>query len=226
MKKTREFTDMSTFEFLRRLCCEEYAYTLEEKGYKQAVDWQHFRKKEIENDLNIRDKQHQARICAVLDEQDKREDLKFGFTCPDKPGIVNMFKKVYPEAAIKQAVHFATKICDTTNHGLVSRFQIQAHFKRHDNAKAAVDTAMEELIEIHRDPPPKPEPVPERTDFVYSFLKENNLSHCLEFFDNQGIVDKEDVINPQLLTMTDLADILKIPKYADRRKLVRLLEKI
>lgn len=213
---------ISTFDFLRRCNLEEHADAFEEEGHLEAKDLQNLSEDDLKK-LGVKGK-GLARMQAVLSASDTLPAECFGFLCPSRPRLVREFRLRYPDALPWEATRFAKLLSDTTGCGLVSLHQVHAHFERHADAAAAVNSAVKEMIEVVRVKPEVPPPPPEPTEWIYTWLKAEGLEEYAEKFIEQHMLDKAEFVAMPRLTMEQLETVIGIDTLGHRRKIHRMIE--
>merc|ERR1712093_555704 len=118
-----------------------------------------------------------------------------------RPRTAREFLLAYPEAGQDLAARFAQACSDPHGRGLVSLTMLYDHFKRHPGAPdKALEKVEEQMTKVERVEPEKPEPPPEPTDFVATWLKENELGQYVQNFLGQGFSTKESL---EVFPLTD-----------------------
>jgi len=200
-----------------------YVYNMEEKGFEFASQFQGLEKDDFHKFSQIDDEEHQRIAQAVLTLDTKRPDAWIGFQRPFQPRIKRECYLAYPECDRALATVFAWKCCDEQGRGLVSLTQLLAHFKRHAQLGDAIEHVDAELTKIERvEPEPEPEPE-EPTDWIVSWLKDNELPHYVDNFLSQEVKTQED-LTICAWTDEDVKEGLGISKLGHRRKFLTLVD--
>lgn len=200
----REIKWVTTYAFLRRIGLEDYAFTLEENGYKYWHDWKHLGKDELKDKGDMSDKD--AIFChAILSGNKDRPDLLRQFEIPEFADLVNMFRMQFPSVSDNMARTFALNLTDELGVCDFSRCQVQeylgsSHAATPKKALSSLQDGLQPLAvaEAARKKPEAPPPPEESKEWVHLFLKSKGLEQHSQIFLDQELKSREDVLGAPL----------------------------
>lgn len=216
----------TTFAFLRRIGLEQFAYNLEDQGFKLWSGFKHLTKDELKDKGQMSDAD--AIVChAVLTNSAERPDLLRKFAKPEYADIVVLFSSRFPHAKDANAREFALQLTDGLGVCDFSCHQIEAYLKDAKGPFEAKRGISEGLLpldkaEAARKRPDPPPPTPTPTCWVYTWLKSKELEANADAFIGQALTTREDVLEAPLdhKSLTEMG----ITKIGERTRVLRCIE--
>mmetsp|Transcript_108744 Transcript_108744/g.307411 ORF Transcript_108744/g.307411 Transcript_108744/m.307411 type:complete len:1066 (+) Transcript_108744:60-3257(+) len=218
---------MTTFQFLRRIGLEKYAFKLEDAGYKYWADFKHMSKDDLKNELGMSGED--ATLChAVLSGNEERADLLRKFHIPEFADLQALFAARFPQASPDQARRFAVQLTDELGVADFSCLQVKNYLDGVGGGPAEASHGLRdgltslEAAEAARVRPPAPPAPPGHEDkWVYGWLKEIGLEEFTAQFVNQAIMTREDVLGAPM--EHDNLQSIGITKLGERCMVIRHL---
>lgn len=231
------YTPLSVLKFLQRVGMEKYAFEFEQKGYKTAN--QLLTIQTVENLSKFVRANAAKRLHTILQNEEKDANVTGSVCCASRIDVLKMFVMKYGSEEYENASEFATLV--TSRGGTVghaSRYQIEKHFdKFKDDAAAAVENAVEDLIhcKLVTPPPKKSRNVP--SNWVYKVFrrydrkmqKDQSLSGGLlklaPLFESAGIKTRTDLLADPIFSKEELESI-GVRKVGEQRAVLRFIKSL
>jgi len=225
----RQMKKTSTFSFLRQLGLEQYAFALEDKGFKFWADLKSLSKEDIEKHGKM--SELEAKIChAVLTNDTARYDLLRLFHKPEFQDVMEFFSEWFPQSSALEARKFAVELTDALGQTEFSCFQIQSYLREAKGPVEAINGLEEGLVtlkkaEMSRKRPEEKLAVEENqtTSWVGGWLESIGLQTYTCKFTEQAIETREDLLGAPIDHGT--LQEMGVQKIGDRCKIMRAVAK-
>jgi len=238
-RSAKDFTysPLSVLKFLQRAGMEKYAFEFDQKGYKIAN--QLLTIKTVESMSKFVRGSVGKTLHVMLQNNDKDANVISALHCSSRIGILKIFLMKYGSGAYQQASDFASLVTSrggTTGH--VSTLQIEKHLEKYsDDATAAVENAVDELLccKLECPPPKKARRVP--SNWVYKAFRryDKNLQKdhgvavgllkLASLFESAGILTKTDLLADPVFSNEELESI-GIRKVGEQRLVLRFIKSL